>query len=142
MVATATNVVRSLARQLSTTAIAAEDDVPAFVEDTIRSNGTVEPPVPMQQDVGHAWQAEEIARTMRANLRVELEEPGALEQTTLVRFDGNGLFRYRPAFSVRAETARQFVELHSRKRHAVAKTLHVSPGGERQKLADAFRVGK
>ena len=119
-----------------------DDDVLAFVRDAIRSIWTLELLVLMQQDVGRAWCAEEIATTMRANMRVALEGLTALEQVALVQVDGNGLFHYRPASPILAETVRNVVELYTRKPLAVVKTIHASPTSKIQTLADAFRFRK
>lgn len=119
-----------------------DDDVLAFVRDAIRSIWTLELLVLMQRDTDHAWQAEEIARTMRANMRVALEGLTALEQAALVQSDGNGLFRYRPASPLLAEMVCNVVELYIRKPLAVVKTIHASPTSKIQTFADAFRFIK
>jgi hypothetical protein len=122
--------------------VVTEDDVLAFVRDAIRSIWTLELLVLMQRDADRAWRAEEIATTLRANMRVALEGLTALERVALVQVDGNGLVRYRPASPMLAETVRQVVELYARKPLAVVKTIHASPTGKIQTLADAFRFGR
>jgi hypothetical protein len=122
--------------------VVTEDDVLAFVRDTIGSIWTLELLVLMQRDAGHAWRAEEIARTMRANMRVALEGLTLLEQAALVQVDGKGLFRYRPASPTLAEMVRNLVELYTRKPLAVVKTIHADPTGRIQTFADAFRFRK
>ncbi len=115
------------------------DDVLAFVQDTTRSIWTLELLVLMQRDTGHAWRAEEIARTIRANICVALEGLTVLEQDAPVQVDGKGLFRYRPASPTSAEMVRNVVELYTRKPLTVVKTIHAGPAGEIQTFADAFR---
>lgn len=116
-----------------------EDDVLAFVRNAICSIWTLELLVLMQRDTGRGWQAEEIATTLRANMRVALEGLNALEQVALVQVDGNGLFRYRPASPMLAQMVCNVVELYARKPLAVVKTIYASPTSKIQTLADAFR---
>jgi len=83
--------------------------------------------------------AEEIAATLRANTRVALEGLAVLEQVALVQVDANGVFRYRPAAPMLAETVCNIVELYACKPLAVVKTIHANQIGKIETLADAFR---
>jgi len=93
----------------------------------------------MQRGTDDAWRAEEIATTSRANMRVALEGLSALGQVALARVDGNGLFRYRPASPMLAETLPNVVEHHACKPLAVVRSIPASPAGKMQTLVDAFR---
>jgi hypothetical protein len=119
-----------------------EDDVLAFVRDTIRSVWTLELLVLMQQGADRAWPTTELVAALRANARVVTEGLSALESVGLVRLDGIGLYRYRPASSALAETIRHVVDLYNRKPLAVVRTILTSPTDKIQTFADAFRFRK
>jgi len=116
-----------------------EDDALALVRDAIRSIQTLELLVLMPRDTDRAWRAEEIATALRANMRVALEGLSALEQVARVRVDGNGLFRYRPACPMLAETVPNVVGHYACKPLVVMKTIPASLAGKIQTLVDAFR---
>ncbi|HEY1933178.1 MAG TPA: hypothetical protein VGG99_14280 [Acetobacteraceae bacterium] len=119
-----------------------EDDVLAFVQDTIRSVWTLELLVLMQQGADRAWPTAELVAALRANTRVVTEGLSALESVGLVRLDEAGMVRYRPASSALAETIRDVVDLYNRKPLAVVRTILTSPTDKIQTFADAFRFRK
>lgn len=119
-----------------------EDDVLAFVRDTIRSVWTLELLVLMEQDSAHAWQIAELVVTLRANARVVTEGLAALEAAGLVGLDDVGLYRYQPASPALTATVRHVIDLYNRKPLAVVRTILTSPTEKIQIFADAFRFRK
>ncbi len=70
---------------------------------------------------------------------VALEGLTAPEQAGVGPIDGNGLFRYRPASPMLAETVHSAVELYTCRPLAAVMTILASPGDKIQTFADAFR---
>jgi hypothetical protein len=119
-----------------------EEEVLAFINESIRSVWSLEILVAMMSNPRRSWQTEELVREVRGSTAVVLTSMSALVDAGLVAAGAAGEFSYQPKSAERGALAEKLVRAYSERPVAVVKAILTAPSDKVRTFADAFIVKK
>jgi hypothetical protein len=117
--------------------LAADQDLPAFVREHVRSVWALELLLALRRDPDRCWAADELVRELRASTTLVSSNLQAFERSGLAMLTDEGCYRYAPASPVLDELC-GLLQSAYRERPVAVINMIAKPDAL-QSLADAFK---
>ena len=117
-----------------------EDDVLAFVRNSIKSVWGLELLLLLRHEPGRSWHANELVRELRSSDAAVSEAAAGLRTAGLVAAEGRDIYRYEPASQELDLIAGHIQAIYAAKPIAVVKVITSAPNDKLRIFSDAFKI--